>query len=393
MNDNTSALPELLQHYPWLPSLKIIYKEIALKEPIEFINEIFNNEKYSHIIDRTTEIFKAAFENSEIFPQYKKDEYNISFYLLLKILLYILDDKRITNRIANLYSKIAYRDMKDEFNRNENFNLYQICIELGLNINYIDEELYHTNLIKDYKEEYKTKFRIHFIDYLKLASNLKDDYRKLVNNALSEGFVYIMPKDLARLIQEYVRNKFIEINTIDKENIEYMKNKLFEIDNFKNLYDEIFNLWELKKEDFEFSIQVQFEKGTNLSEIFPPCVREILVLIKEGQNISHTGRLFLTFFLHALNYPVDVIIEIFSTLPDFDKEKTKYQVDFAKKKGYVPHSCETLKSLNLCMASKYKDELCVNGYYSKKMDLEKKIKHPLFYIQFKKFRLLKNQND
>ena len=90
--------------------------------------------------------------------------------------------------------------------------------------------------------------------------------------------------------------------------------------------------------------------------------------------------MFITFFLNALEYPIEYIIDIFSTLPDFNKEITKYQVDFAKKKAYTPHSCETLKTLNLCMAEKYKDNLCLEGYYSKKFDAEKKIKHPLFYF-------------
>lgn len=38
------------------------------------------------------------------------------------------------------------------------------------------------------------------------------------------------------------------------------------------------------------------------------------------------------------------------------------------------------------MAEKYKDELCLNGYYSKKNDEQKKLSHPLFYVQLKQFR-------
>ncbi|MBY9007821.1 MAG: hypothetical protein KGD63_13850 [Candidatus Lokiarchaeota archaeon] len=393
MSNNSSILPQLLQQYPWLPSLKDIYRDIALKDPAQFINDIFNNKDYIHIIDRTSKFFRVAFENLEEFPPYRQDEFNISFYLLLKILLYVLDDKRITNRIANLYSKVTYQDMKNEIIRNEYFNLHQICMDLGLDIRYIDEETYHTNLIRDMKKEYKTNFKIHFTDYLKLASNLKDEYRKLVNNALHEGFVYIIPKELARLIQEYVRKKFLEINLIEKDNLENMRKSLFKVKNFKNLYDEIVSLWELKKEDFEYSIQVRFEKDKNLMEIFPPCVKEILILIGEGQNIPHIGRLFITFFLLALDYPVDNIIEIFSATPDFERHIAQYQIEFAKKKSYTPHSCETLKSLNLCMATKYKDDLCIKGYFSKKKDQEQKIKHPLFYIQIKQFRLSRAPND
>ena len=38
------------------------------------------------------------------------------------------------------------------------------------------------------------------------------------------------------------------------------------------------------------------------------------------------------------------------------------------------------------MAMKYKDELCLEGYFSKKLDSQKKIQHPLFYVQLKQYR-------
>ncbi|MBN1216977.1 MAG: hypothetical protein JXA99_16260 [Candidatus Lokiarchaeota archaeon] len=397
MSNNSSNLSQLLQQYPWLPSLKDIYRDIALKDPIQFINDIFDNEQYDPIIERISKFFSVAFENLEIFPPFKPDENNISFYLLLKIILFVLNNKRITNRIANLYSKVTYSEIKKELEgnnrRNGIFILYQICINLGLNIQYIEEETYHTTLIRDNKKELKTNFKLYFTDFLHLSSNLKDDYRKLVNNTLSKGYVYIIPKELTRLIQEYVRKKILEINQIDKDNIENMRKSLFNNQNFKSLYDNIYSLWELKKEDFEYSIQVRFEKDKNLMELFPPCVKETLILIKEGQNIPHISRLFLTFFLLALDYPVDNIIEIFSATPDFNKQIAQYQVEFAKKKEYSPHSCDTLKSLNLCMATKYKDKLCIEGYFSKKKEQEQKIKHPLFYTQLKQYKLSKGQND
>ena len=44
------------------------------------------------------------------------------------------------------------------------------------------------------------------------------------------------------------------------------------------------------------------------------------------------------------------------------------------------------------MAAKYKDEICLEGYYSKKEDTQKKIKHPLFYVQLKQFRASRKEN-
>ena len=131
---------------------------------------------------------------------------------------------------------------------------------------------------------------------------------------------------------------------------------------------------------------LEFEQGQDKSGFHPPCVKEMLVKANEGQNLTHHERLFLVWFLLALNYPVDDVVDVFSTLPDFDREKTAYQVRFAEKKKYTPYNCSTLKSYSLCMASKYKDEICLEGYYSKKDEKTKKIPNPLSYINIKHYR-------
>ena len=92
------------------------------------------------------------------------------------------------------------------------------------------------------------------------------------------------------------------------------------------------------------------------------------------------------FYLHALKFSVDEIVDLFAKLPDFDRKKTEYQVEFAKKKGYSPHSCSTLKSLGLCYAKQYNNQLCLEGYYSRKYDEQRKIQHPLFYLQMKQYQ-------
>jgi DNA primase large subunit len=86
-------------------------------------------------------------------------------------------------------------------------------------------------------------------------------------------------------------------------------------------------------------------------------------------------------------------VDIFRTSPDFDESKTEYQVKFAKDKGYDPHSCSKLKSLALCKAREYKDEICLEGYYSRTQEEQKKIKHPLSYVSIKEFRNSKARDN
>lgn len=379
-----SISTDLLKHYPWLPSLQIYYSDIASKDPTTFIEEAFLKYPDGELEQRISKIFKAAFNNLEEIKDYKTDELNIYLYLIVKIILYVLNNKPISNRVANTYSKQTYKELIEE---NDDANLYDICKDLKLRFEYLNLPFkYGVNLNKSQREILKTSFKIHFTDYLKLAANLHDVYRKLVHNALSEGYVYIQNKDLIRLLQEYVRRKLIVEEVKDENNIEKFRKNLLKIREFKELYGNILNNWELKKEDFEYSFKISFKKGSDISNNFPPCIQDILRRIQEGMNIVHTERLFLVFFLHALNYPTENIIDIFSNLPDFDRKKTKYQVEFAKKKEYTPHSCSTLKSLNICKANESKDGICLKGYYSKKLDTQKKLSHPLFYIQLKQYR-------
>jgi DNA primase large subunit len=292
----------------------------------------------------------------------------------------------ITNRTANLYSKNAYQDIERE---SSEFNLFNICEDLGLRIKYhAHPKEYGIKIIKDHREVRKTNFTIYYIDYLRLASNLRDEYRKLTNNPLKSGFVYIQNKTLIRLIQEYVRSKLLTEETDDKASLRAFIKDVSKIQGFKDLYDNIKSLWEKRKEEFDFTFKLDIKSKEEMLLLYPPCVIEILKKAEEGQNLVHHERLFIVWFLLALEYPVENVVNIFSTLPDFDRNKTTYQVEYAKRKNYTPYQCSTLKSLGLCLADKYKDEgeLCREGYGPKGLAERKKVKHPLGYVQIKKYR-------
>ncbi|MHA2399916.1 MAG: hypothetical protein ACXADU_13645 [Promethearchaeota archaeon] len=374
-----SEIFDLVKRYPWLPSLKKCYPNKASIAPAEFVKRALSNENANKLEERVLEFFVGAFERIEDFSFKIDDEINIDFYLLIRIFLSILNNKQISNRIAELYSKTTNKILNKEINND--FNLYQIYTDLNLDIIYNEEPITFKEIkIKDQELSQKTKFKIHFVDYLNLASYLRDDFRRLVNNSLQNGYVFIQPEDLNRLIQEVVRRKFI-----DQVHIDDIKEELLKIQEFKELFENINAIWDLKKEEFEFDLELTFDKSQDLKSHFPPCIQEIINKLKEGQNLIHTERLFIVWFLNALNYPEQEIIDIFATLPDFNREKTGYQVRYAIKKGYTPYSCKTLKTYTLCMAKKYKDKLCIEGYFSKKLDTQKQVSHPLFYVRYNQF--------
>ncbi|MFX1364168.1 MAG: hypothetical protein ACFFCE_04270 [Promethearchaeota archaeon] len=378
-----SDIYELVKRYPWLPSLKKYYSDIASRNPLDFINDVFTSDKSEDLQSRVLTIFNDAFNNIEQLSEYELDETNIYVYLILRIILYILNNKIISNRIANIYSKTTF----NELNKENEYNLYYIYQDLNLEVIYEEHPIVYKKLvIKEQQELFKTNFKISYLDYLKLASNLKDEYRKLVNNALLKGYLYTKPENINRLLQEYVRLKFLTQNNEISAEIKNLKETLLKIQEFKKLFDNITAIWDLKKEDFEYAVNITFKEGKDISNLFPPCVREILSKAQEGQNLIHTERLYILWILNSLEYPQDKIVNVFSTLPDFDEEKTIYQVKYAMKKGYTPYSCKSLKSYNLCLAKKYNDELCLKGYFSRLQDTQKEISHPLKYIEVKQYR-------
>jgi len=377
---------DLATHYPWLPSSLIKYYNNLPDDPKEFISEIFSSIISEEISERSFEIFKAAFNNLENVVYYKLDKLNVYMYLLIKIILIVLNDKILTNRVANLYSKINYYDLLEE----NDYNIYHICNEeLNLNVLYLPEgEVYGNKFYENNKQKLITNFKIFFIDYLKLVANLRDEYRKLINNPLSNGFVFLKKKTLIRLLQEHVRNKIKEVEI--KEIIK--KDELLNIKGFKELLEKISAAWKNRKDEIEY---YEFD-GTEDASVYPPCIQEITSKAKEGQNLIHTERLLILWFLLALNVPIEEIVKFFSTMPDFDQEKTTYQVNFAKRKGYKVYLCETLKSLDLCRANKDKEKICTEGYYSKTQEKQRKIRSPLQYVhvrQHRNRRGSKNKNN
>ncbi|MFX0080851.1 MAG: hypothetical protein ACFE94_03770 [Candidatus Hodarchaeota archaeon] len=370
---------DLVKRYPWLPSLKDCYPRIAIKGPMEFIDEVFSNDNDNDLGSRILEFFKAAIDNLEEFSYYMDDETNIHFYILIRIILSILNRIQITNRVAELYSKTAYRKLNKELNNAS--NLYRIYKDLKLDFIYKEEPIIYKKIkLKDQELFEKTNFRIHFIDYLQLAANLKDDHRKLTNNPITDGYVFIQPKNLNRLIQEFVRKKILTLMQIEEHKESLLKNKVF-----ANIYKTIENIWEVKKEKYQ-QIEISNINGKSQRDYFPPCIREIFKKAEEGQNLIHIERLFIVWFLNALKFPEEEIINIFSTLPDFDRDKTTYQVRYAMRKGYTPYSCESVKSYDLCYAKIYNDDICLKGYYSRTQDKQMELTQPLRYVGIKQFR-------
>jgi DNA primase large subunit len=195
--------------------------------------------------------------------------------------------------------------------------------------------------------------RIHFTEYLTYAPTWHRMW-KLVNRDLRHGQVALDKHDSARLIQEAIREKIqrellhlfapAEVKRLFRDDIMMLRGKL-----------------------------VKIEHRTAIREVnenyYPPCIKNIIKAAKSGANIPHVGRFTLVTFLTEIGMETEDILGVFAASPDFNKEKSRYQVEHISGKAssttYTTPKCDTILTWGLCDP----DDLC------------KTVRHPLSYYR------------
>lgn len=190
-------------------------------------------------------------------------------------------------------------------------------------------------------------WNVHVSAYIRASSRIRDDRWRLVNRRLREGYVETTKNDVLRIIEELLRVKLFE-----------------KVPSIPTIQDAVRDLnRKATKEAKKFDIDL----GEVDLNCLPPCMKEILSELQRGMNIPHTARFAITSFLLNIGMDVESVINLFKTAPDFDDEKTRYQVEhIAGERGkgseYISPSCDTMKTYQNCVAD------C-------------KVSHPLLYYK------------
>ncbi|HIH88172.1 TPA: DNA primase large subunit PriL [Candidatus Bathyarchaeota archaeon] len=221
--------------------------------------------------------------------------------------------------------------------------------------------------LKDSGERYDGvlhDFRLHFHDYLRSSSSFHEDKWKLVNRIVKNGYVLLTQREVARLIQG-------EAEILIKDRLKPVKINLPEpiqrrLDRVSKVFEE--NRTRLGGEGLPSEV---------INEAFPPCIRFCMEGLLAGRRASHMERFALTSFLVTVGMPLDSLVDLYTSVSDFDPAMTKYQVEhIAGVKGnrtkYTPPLCDTLRTHGIC---RNKDDIC------------ERIKHPLSYYRIKARRL------
>ncbi len=241
----------------------------------------------------------------------KRAEKSVLEWRRVKVVVSNMEDflrRRFAVRLARAYRNLLRREDEDV--------LIVLAWGVGLNFDFDYLKMYYV----------VRELFVGVDDYLRLATKIGGDEWKLVNRKVSRGRVYLNKDDFVRLIEERLREIFEERVPV--------KVKV--------------DLGLSVKRDYKFeSLPIKFE-------CFPECMKRILMDLKDGKNVPHVGRFAITAFLINLGCDVERIIELFRNAPDFNEEKTRYQVEHiaglrGKGEKYVAPNCETMRSWGLCV--------------------------------------------
>ncbi len=328
-----------LAKYPFLKETTDYVKKLDLKI------EDLTNPDFAKVLERAEEKVEEAILYTTVSRKLRNEDIEILSFPVAIILAIATENSFIKRRYALAEAKQGYNDLK--------FESKEKILAIAQNFGW--------KLAVNGNAEIPYEFTLHFADYLRNTTHLREKKWKLVNRLLSKGNVYLTRNETARLLSEEIR-KQIEKRLEVKELLKFPPKIMDAAERVKKLSVE--KIGQAEMEGFPKII---------VQPAFPPCINTLYQSILSGRHLSHIGRFTLTSFLINIGMPPENVIELFKNFSDYNEKMTRYQVEhIAGEKGsrtrYIPPKCDTLKTHGVCINP---DELC------------HRIRHPLAYYRRK----------
>ena len=320
-----AELPTLAK-YPFLNASKTYVKDNALS-----VEELLDDPLYERARIIGVERLDNAFKDRDVGNRILATEYDcvmeLLSYPIARMVAVCIDDVYFKRRYALGEAVHAYKNL---INESTSF-LLDVSKEFNLRVKCTED----TN-----------KLSIYFTDYLRNAPTRYKEW-KMINREMKAGYIHISHRDLARLIQEALRSRIN--NELDARQC----NRVIS-DTFSSDINRIKNKVMMHRKKMETA--------------------PVGKLDQSGENVPHMGRFALVAFLNSLRLNTNDILKLFSSAPDFEEEKTRYQVEHitgsTSSTAYTPPGCDKMRTYGICPADKM-DELC------------KRKRHPLSYYKAK----------
>ena len=335
-----------LSHFPFLKKA-----QDHIKTRFSSLDSLLKDPKGEALISRAIERIKEAISPKKIFAPEVSDSVDdeIAAYALARIIVSCVNDKQLIDRLTRYEAERVYYFLVNEEEWNQNYKLEdtgysRLCLalanELGIQI---------------------TQDRMPLTDYVELVSPLHEDRFRLVNRRMDRGFVEIKKEERYELLRERTR-LIMRHDLPHKVPSSFCEQLAPKVASIKKVYQE----------------QMLQQFGAIDESAFPPCIQALVLALTAGTNLSHAGRFTLTTFIHSVGMNVTEIAQMYARSPDFDPEKTMYQVEHITGRGgsgteYTAPACAAMKTTGLCVN---RDKIC------------EYVNHPLnYYRQKKKYSL------
>ena len=302
--------------------------------------------EYKSILDRAEKRIEEAILLGAVTEQSPNDDIEIPSFPIAVMMAAATADSFIKRRYA-----LAEAKRISNLLGNENKS----------NITYIANNFnWKIKPVKDPAVSLTYDFTLHYTDFLKNATVFHDKKWKLINRRMLKGEVYLTKSEAARLLEEEVR-RYIE-GKLDIKVGSLPEAVMNRINRLKQLFIE--KRGEIQLEELPKEVIVN---------AYPPCIKELYDTIASGRNVSHIGRFALTSFLINIGMTTKNVVNLFSSVSDFNERLTRYQVEhIAGERGsrtkYIPPRCDTLRTHGVCHSM---DDTC------------RRVRHPLAYYRRK----------
>ncbi len=98
---------------------------------------------------------------------------------------------------------------------------------------------------------------------------------------------------------------------------------------------------------YSFTTTIKPPKSIISQGIPPPCIMYLLDMLRSKHYLTHAQRLHLVSFLKNI-MSRDELIELFTTVNDFDIRVTSYQINYIIGRDIKPYSCEKARINGIC---------------------------------------------
>jgi len=276
------------------------------------------------VLVKSKEILSGVIKHGYVVTE-ASDEFFYAHFTNL-ILLALVEDPSLTERYCVAESKRVYYELLDED------ELTELLLLLA-----------HTFGVKLY---YDKRYYIHFIDYISNGcSRISRYYKAIFLGRVHRGWVPLSEKECIRVLVEIYKSWLRQCVKRARKNL-----LLTDVpEGLLKLAEFISRLWREQRKRTVIIATKFLELGQ-----YPPCIEKLLEDLKSGKNLPHHARFALATFLLNIGKPIDEVVDLFRTSPDFNERITRYQVEhLAGLRGsrvkYSPYKCSNMKSLGLCV--------------------------------------------